>query len=156
MAEGKRKKQAPSRRAKPALSKAHKRKKLARRSKQAKVRPQSQPFPITIFTVANEDLGRLTPAGAGELLRDVLWADARCVGIHTTNINVSAWVDVPDGGIDASVNANPAALKGSVIKSRRLGFQVKAGTGFQPWQESHIRAELFGDRTPKKTNLGPS
>ena len=156
MAKGNRKRGAPARRPKRAQRKAHKRKKAASASRQEKVRIQAQPFPATIFTVANDDLGRLTAAGAVELLRDVLWADARRVGIPATSINVSAWVDVPDGGIDASVTAERASLKGSVIKSHRLGVQVKAGTGFQAWQESHIRAELFGDRGPKKENLGAS
>ncbi len=156
MAKGNRKTGAPARRPKRAQRKAHKPKKAARASKQRRIRTQAQPFPATIFTVANDDLGRLTPAGAVELLRDILWADARMVGIPTTSINVSAWVDVPDGGVDASVTAEPASLKGSVIKSHRLGFQVKAGSGFQPWQESHIRAELFGDQPLKKTNLGAS
>jgi len=91
-----------------------------------------------------------------ELLRDILWADARRVGIPTTTINVSAWIDVPDGGVDARVTAEPASMKGSVLKSRRLGFQVKAGSGFQPWQESDLRAELFGDQPVKKANLGAS
>jgi hypothetical protein len=90
------------------------------------------------------------------LLRDILWADARGLGLPTTSINVSTWVDVPDGGIDASVNAEPESLRGLVIKSHRLGFQVKTGTSFQPWQESYIRAELFGGQPPKKTNLGAS
>jgi hypothetical protein len=156
MAKPNRRNRAPARRPKPARRKARKPKKTVRASKQRKVPIQARPFPSTIFTVANDDLGRLTPAGAVELLRDILWADARRAGLATTRINVSAWVDVPDGGIDASVAAEPASLKGSVIKSHRLGFQVKAGSGFQPWREAHIRAELFGDQPIRKTNLGTS
>src|SRR6185369_15392334 len=152
MARGKRKSGGPPRRPKPARRKAHKPRKAARTPKQKKGRP----FPATIFTVANGDLGRLTPSAAVELLRDILWADARRVGIPTTTINVSAWIDVPDGGVDARVTAEPASMKGSVLKSRRLGFQVKAGSGFQPWQESDLRAELFGDQPVKKANLGAS
>ena len=140
MAKRNQKKRTPTRRPKRVQRKAHKPKKAARASKQGKVRTQAQPFPATIFTVANDDLGRLPPAGAVELLREILWADARGLGLPTASINVSAWGDVPDGGINASVNAEPARLRGSVIKSHRLGFQVKAGTGFQPWQESNIRA----------------
>ena len=105
MAKGNRTSGEPARRPKRVQRKAHKPKKAARASKQGKIRTQAQPFPATIFTVANDDLGRLTPAGAVELLRDILWADARMVGIPTTSINVSAWVDVPDGGVDASVTA---------------------------------------------------
>src|SRR5262249_20821458 len=115
MAKAKSKRKVSSGRPKPAPSKSFNRKKPVRGSKQAKVRTQSHPFPTTISTVVNEDLGRLTPAAAVELLRDLLWADARSVGIPTTNINVSVWADVPDGGIDASVDTDPAALKGSVI-----------------------------------------
>lgn len=156
MAKAKPRKKRPSRRPQPVRSKRHKPKKLAPRSTRATVSRKSHAFPITILTVLNEDLGRLTPAAAVELLRDLLWADARRVGIPTTSINVSAWVDVPDGGIDASISADPAEFKGSALTSGRLGFQVKAGTAFQPWQESPLRVELFRDKTPNKTNLGAS
>lgn len=98
----------------------------------------------------------LTPESAVDLLRGIVWADARRIGIPTTSINVSAWVDVPDGGIDATVTAEAGSLKGTVIKPGRTGFQVKAGAGFEPWKESHVRKALFGDNLPKKGNLGPS
>lgn len=156
MAKGKRKGKTRARRPRSAQRKAQKPKKAARSAKHEKVRTEAPPFPPTIFTVTNGDLGRLIPGAAVELLRDILWADARRIGIPTTSINMSAWVDVPDGGIDARVSADPASLTSSVIKSSRMGFQVKAGTGFQPWQESHIRGEIFGDRPPRKENLGAS
>src|SRR5262249_485116 len=139
------KKKPPARRPQAARPEALRSKSQAHSSKPAKVRTQAPTFPATIFTVTNEQLGRLAPSLAVESLRDILWADARQHGIATTSINVSAWLDVPDGGIDARVSAGPATLKGSAIKHNRMGFQVKAGTGFQPWKESHIRAELFGD-----------
>src|SRR6266567_127643 len=121
---------APVRRPQAVRLKPPRPKRQTRSSKPAKVRAQAPTFPATIFTVTNEQLGRLGPSLAVEIFRDLLWADARQHGIATTSINVSAWLDVPDGGIDARVSADPASLTGSVIKSSRMGFQVKAGTGF--------------------------
>jgi hypothetical protein len=62
----------------------------------------------TIFTVKNEDLNRLSPAEAATCFRDHLWAEARRQGIPISNVNISSWINVPDGGIDASVNASTA------------------------------------------------
>jgi len=157
MAKSKRKPKAKSKGKQAARQpRAKERQTVVQPTKGSKVKSQATPLGASIFTVANDDLGRLTPAGAVELLRDILWADARRVAIPTTDINVSLWVDVPDGGIDANIGAAPASLKGAAIKPGRTGFQVKAGTGFQPWQEAQVRKELFGNDPPKKQNLGAS
>lgn len=111
----------------------------------------------TIFTVQNEDLERLGPEEAVDSIRELLWAEARRIGLPTTSVNISTWVDVPDGGIDASVEADTSTLKGSFIEPGRNGYQIKASAAFQPWNQSHISKELFGQKgTPKKENLGRS
>jgi len=118
MPKGNRKRGAPARRPKRAQRKAHKRKKAASASRQEKVRIQAQPFPATIFTVANDDLGRLTAAGAVELLRDVLWADARRVGIPATSINVSAWLMCP------TAELTPASPPSGRASTARLSSRI--------------------------------
>ena len=52
----------------------------------------------TIFTVKSDDLGRLDPTGAVDLFRELLWAEARRIGIEISKINVSSQINVPDGG----------------------------------------------------------
>jgi len=101
-------------------------------------------------------LAYLAAGAAIELLRDILRAEARRIGLAPTNINISSWVDVPDGGIDATVTAEAVVPQSTVITPGRTGFQVKTGTAFQPWQESQLRKELFGGRPPAKENLGTS
>jgi hypothetical protein len=41
----------------------------------------------TIFRVTNDDLLRLSPRGAIEVFRDLLWAEARRLGIPLGYIN---------------------------------------------------------------------
>lgn len=122
--------------------------------RRAKGKPQAPGLPPNIFTVTNADLGRLSPEQAVDLVRELLWAEARRIGLPTTSVNVSTWVDVADGGIDARVEGD--APKGSaLIKPGHTAFQIKAGAGFEPWKDSQIRKTLWGDkRAPTKENLG--
>lgn len=111
----------------------------------------------TIFTVKNEHLARLNPQEAVEFFRDLLWAEAKRTGIPISKINVSNWINVPDGGIDALVEEHSASSKGGFIKAGRSSYQIKAGASFEPWKNSEIRNELFGrKKPPNKVNLGTS
>lgn len=110
----------------------------------------------TIFTVKNEDLERLTPQEAVDFFREMLWAEARRIGIGINKIHVSSWIYVPDGGIDALVEEGNALAQGGLIKAGPTGYQIKAGTSFKPWQESQIRSELFGRKSPGRENLSSS
>ena len=110
----------------------------------------------TIFTVRNEDLGRLDPTEAVLFFRDLLWAEARRLGIEISKINVSAWVNVPDGGVDATIDDVQIEEGQGIIKQGKTSYQIKAGTSFKPWQESEIKKVLFGDKIPEKQNLGES
>ena len=58
----------------------------------------------TIFTVGNQDLSRLNQNTAVDFFQKLLWAEARRLGIEISKINVSRWVNVPDGGVDATVD----------------------------------------------------
>ena len=112
----------------------------------------------TVFTVRNEDLGRLDPTGAVLFFRDLLWAEARRLGPGTCRIDVPTEINVADGGIDAAVDADLSVPESEVIEPGKNYYQIKSGSEFKPWQKSVIRRELFGGaRTPmRKEKLKPN
>ena len=82
MAKGKRKGKAPTRpRSAP---KARKPKKAVRATKAGKVKTQTPSLAATMFTVTNDQLGHLAAGPAIELLRDILRAEARRIGLPPT------------------------------------------------------------------------
>ena len=104
----------------------------------------------TIFEVTNNDLNRLTAQTAVDRFQDMIWADARRIGVPATAINAPSRITVPDGGIDASVAFDLSNLpNGDIIINNRVGYQIKAGENFDPTNKSHLKKELFG-----KTNSG--
>ena len=99
----------------------------------------------TIFTVTNDDLGRLNERTAVEFFQKLLWAEARRIGIEVSKINVSSQIHVPDGGVDATVDDTQIATGSGIIKPGKTNYQIKSGQSFSPWQESEIQKELFGE-----------
>ena len=69
----------------------------------------------SIFTVTNDNLGRLNPKEAVLFFRELLWADARRIGIAISKINVSTRTNVPDGGVDATVAAGSLVTHSDII-----------------------------------------
>ncbi len=110
----------------------------------------------TIFSVKNEHLSRLDQKTSVEFFQKLLWAEARRLGVKISKINVSNWVNVPDGGVDANVNDAQIAVGQGVIKQGKTSYQIKSGDTFEPWQEAVIRKELFRNKTPEQQNLGES
>lgn len=110
----------------------------------------------TIFTVTNDDLGRLDQQTAVDFFQRLLWAEARRIGIEVSKINVSSQIHVPDGGVDATVDETQIATGSGIIKPSKTIYQIKSGQSFSPWQESEIRKELFGTKTPEWQHLGES
>ncbi len=110
----------------------------------------------TIFTVKNEHLNRLDQKTSVEFFQKLLWAKARKLGVEISKINVSSWVNVRDGGIDANVDDAQIAMRQGLIKPGKTSYQIKAGETFEPWQPSAIKKELFGKKTPDRQNLGES
>ena len=110
----------------------------------------------TIFTVRNDDLDRLDQNTAVEFFQQLLWAEARRLGIEISKVNISRWVNVRDGGVDATVeNAQFEGGQG-LIKPGKTSYQIKAGRTFKPWERSVIQKELFGTKSPNRKNLGGS
>ena len=110
----------------------------------------------TIFTVQNKNLTQLNQNTAVEFFQKLLWAEARRLGIEISKINVSRWVNVPDGGVDATVEDVQIATGLGTIKQGKTSYQIKSGPSFKPWQKSVIKKELFGTKTPELQNLGES
>ena len=111
----------------------------------------------TIFTVKNEDLDRLHSTTATLFFRELLWAEARRIGIEISKINVSSRINVPDGGVDATVDDAQISTDAGIIKPGKTSYQIKSGQSFEPWQKAEIKKALFGDRIPPNIqNLGES
>ena len=110
----------------------------------------------TIFTVRNEDLSLLNQDTAVEFFQNLLWAEARRLGIEISRINVSRWVNVPDGGVDAAVDEVQDPAGSGIIKIGKTSYQIKSGKTFKPWRRSVIKSELFGTKSPNRQNLGES
>ena len=109
----------------------------------------------TIFTVNNSDLERLDKNTAVDFFQRLLWAEARRMGIENGKISVSLRTDVPDGGIDATVDEVQIATGSGIIKQGRTGYQIKSGKA-NPSQKSVIKDALFRGKTPNRQNLGES
>ena len=110
----------------------------------------------TIFTVRNEDLSLLNQDTSVEFFRNLLWAEARQLDIEISKINVSLRVNVPDGGVDATVDEVQVTTESGIIKPGITSYQIKSGKTFEPWQPSVIKYELFGKQSPGRQNLGDS
>jgi hypothetical protein len=102
----------------------------------------------TFFSVANSDLERLSPQEAVDFFRELLWAEARRLGLPVGKVHVSSWIDVADGGVDASVEPFDGVERGDLIGAGDKAFQIKAGASFEPWQLAVIHNELFGKGKP--------
>lgn len=106
-----------------------------------------------IFTVTNEDLNRLNERTAVDFFRQLLWAEARRLGIGLSQINVSSRVNVPDGGVDATVDADLSTAQSAIIRQGKTCYQIKSGQTFKPWQKSIIMKELFGSNEAARQHL---
>ena len=69
-----------------------------------------------IFTVRNDDLGRLNERTAVEVFQKLLWAEARRIGLEVSKINVSNQIKVPDHGIDATVDETQIATGNETVE----------------------------------------
>jgi hypothetical protein len=108
-----------------------------------------------IFFVEPHLLGTLDATEGTHLVRDLLLGEARRLGVPIHRVVISLNITVADGGIDAKVEATPAAS--SLLIQGESHFQIKTGESFKPWQPAAINTELFGQgRAPTAENLGPA
>lgn len=107
----------------------------------------------SLFSIIPEHLERLSPEGAVDLFRELLWGEATRKGIRIAKIRVSHWIYHNDGGVDAIVDNDAAAGKDDLVRVGKTSYQIKAGAAYEPWQDSEIRATLFGKKPSLKENL---
>lgn len=88
-------------------------------------------------------LSHLSPDTSVAKFRELLFCEARHVGLRPDAIIISSNLHVPDGGIDAQIDATGPLPTDTFIKPGRNSFQLKTGTTFKPWQPSSIRNELL-------------
>ena len=106
----------------------------------------------TIFTVKPEHVARLDLDDAVRFTAEILWAEAARLRLPSTAVSISFRTNVPDGGVDASVDVD-VPPEGSVLRSGMNVIQVKAGD-FKPWQKGKIGKELFGKEGALRAALG--
>jgi hypothetical protein len=106
---------------------------------------------LTIYTPDREKLRRLDSTGAAKFFRALLYADAGRLRLDEIRVSIDE-TNTADGGIDAY--ARQAEVDGR--RGSRFFYQLKAGTTFKPWQDSHLKKELFGSvrAKPSKALLG--
>src|SRR5205085_12367753 len=97
-----------------------------------------------IFTVSKTDFERLSALEAVEFFRALLWAEARHLKLPTHQVKVSSLINVPDGGIDASLESTDPPPSSGIFLAARTGYQIKASEAFHPQREGEIKKELFG------------
>ncbi|MDU0460092.1 MAG: hypothetical protein RW306_15305 [Geobacteraceae bacterium] len=108
----------------------------------------------TIFSIDQKILSGLSAAEAIKLFRNLLWCEARRIGLSPHNVLISLNETIADGGIDARVDGSPSV--DSILVKGTAFFQLKAGTSFKPWQPNQLKKELFGKSTvvPTRDALG--
>lgn len=108
-----------------------------------------------IFTVAIEDIKDFNPIQGVDYFRELVWAEARRIGIPITKIKVTSKITDKDGGVDATIDYDVDVSNSNFIKKGLNAYQIKTGTAFKPWQESIVKKELFGERNEANPdNLG--
>ena len=102
----------------------------------------------TIFTAKKEHLHQLNSTDAVDLFREMVRTEALKFPSGTCKISVPRQDNVADGGIDATVDADSLVIQSDIIAPDKNSYQIKSGKRFEPWQQSKIKKELFGDRRP--------
>jgi len=108
----------------------------------------------TILSVSHKVLGSLNAEAAVKQFRNLLWCEARRIGLPLHRIVVSLDTNISDGGIDAKIEGDPQS--DSLLVRGNSFFQIKTGKSFKPWQISSLKQELLGKTRakPAKALLG--
>lgn len=87
--------------------------------------------------------GKLSADMAVNNFRELLYCEARYASIRPDSITISTNLNDPDGGIDAQFDWDGALPEDTFLRPGRIGFQIKTGTSFKPWQKQAVRKELL-------------
>ncbi len=101
-------------------------------------------------------LGRLDSKRALSFFGGLLWAQARRRGVPITKIHFSLRESVPDGGVDAAVDADAFAGSDDMLVHGNTFYQLKSGTTAAPWRPSWVQKTVLAPRRrkPVRANLG--
>ncbi len=110
----------------------------------------------SFFEVGANAFTPLVGADAVAAFERLLQAEAFRLGVAQGAITINATVDVPDGGVDASVESELPFAPGALIAGE-TAYQLKGGSGFKPWQRSALQQELCPRaRVPSREALKPA
>ena len=109
---------------------------------------------VSLFSLENDDLGRFNSEEATRLFQQLLWAEARRLNIPISKVHITTRINVPDGGIDASVEDPGFIHHDDLIKVGLTSYQIKASASQLIHQDSQVRKELFNDKENNRENLG--
>lgn len=77
---------------------------------------------------------------------------ARRAGLAPSAVTINERIEIPDGGVDASVSGSLTRSDSALIAGRTR-FQIKGGQRFEPWTPSHLKRELFDKKPPSRSAL---
>lgn len=76
-------------------------------------------------------------------------------GYPPPTLSVSSNVNVPDGGVDASILGTEAVTDVFTLLAPATRYQLKTGRAAAPWQKQWVHGELFGhENSATADNLG--
>jgi hypothetical protein len=85
-----------------------------------------------------------TPERAVDLVRDLLWAEARRQGVNPLRISVSDKIYSKDGGVDGTTIEISPKEEGLLFQGVTY-YQIKWGKTFDPRKDTHLREELISN-----------
>ena len=111
--------------------------------------------PLALRVTADE-LKAVSSASAVDALRDLLYAEAKLLGIPLTGINVPLAITTRDGGVDAEVTCpiQPTGHNG-VLRAGYTCYQVKTGD-FSASSKTDIKAILLRPSSRRKSKPTPN
>ena len=106
------------------------------------------------FAPHPSELGQLNSEQGPSLFLRLLRCEAIANGLSPKDVVLSSNSNAPDGGIDAKVDNSPTS--NSLLAKGSTYYQIKTGSGFNPWQPGDLKKELFGKSNafPSKKHLG--
>ncbi len=107
-----------------------------------------------LFELGETDLSSQSPDRGVRLFRDLLWAECGRLGDPVSAVDITTWIHVPDGGIDANISRTRAEPASQLIEQGYTGYQIKTGDSFRPWEQAAVRRELFREKDVAKGSLG--
>lgn len=110
----------------------------------------------SILTADENYLKQLDSTASVELFRDLIWAESHRFGISPSKVTISLRTTVPDGGVDAEIDADNVLLPtGGLFEKGKNSYQIKVGENFKPQNKAVIKKELFDKKAPSLDNLAP-